>query len=165
MKKSKFLLATLLVLPLLVACNETVYHPKHSFPEVDPLNPDAGGAGEGEGQGEGEEELGEKNMTINFYLDYSHTDQPKEVKTDDEYVRHNAYEPVYVMRWYMLKPLGSCPAKAVLTDADAPDPTLYGKFLGYSEYPSAMDESLLWNFETDYKQSNVLNLYGIWVNK
>ena len=22
-----------------------------------------------------------------------------------------------------------------------------------------------WNFETDYKQSNILSLYGIWVSK
>ena len=131
MKKCKLLLVNLLALPLLAACTQTVFTPSHSYPG-DPF----GG-----------------NMTINFYLDYSHSD-----------------EPYYSMRWYMLKPLGECPAQAVLTDDDAADP-LYGKFLGYSEYPTMMDEdgaangAHLWDFAKDYKQSNILNLYGIWVSK
>jgi hypothetical protein len=67
------------------------------------------------------------------------------------------------MDWYSLVPLKTCPEEAVLTDAMAPD-ALYPHFIGYSEYPSALDESLLWDFENDYKQSNILNLYGIWVS-
>ena len=90
--------------------------------------------------------MNEENMTVNFYLDYSHSE-----------------EPIYSMRWYMLVPLKECPDEAKLSDSDAADP-LYGHFLGYSEYSSAIDASKIWNFETDYKQSNVLNLYGIWVS-
>ena len=102
-------------------------------------------------------------MTVYFYLDYSHSEFPTTDKTDDEYVQTNANEPVYVMKWYMLKPLGECPAKAMLTSANAADP-LYTKFLGYSEYPSSVDGSKLWDFKQDYKQFNILNLYGIWVS-
>ena len=144
MKKNKMLLVSLLVLPLLVACSESTYTPHFSYPG-DPLkNSENGGGGE---QGDIDIDTSEFNMTVNFYVDYSHSD-----------------EPLYSMRWYMLLPLKECPKEAVLTDADAKDP-LYGKFLGYSEYSSAIDESLLWNFAVDYKQSNVLNLYGIWVSK
>lgn len=130
--KKKLLL--LLTLPLLASCSGTeTYVPKNSFPG--PIDNDGPG------------DYGEENMTVNFYLDYSHSS-----------------EPIYSMRWYMLKPLGECPPEAKLTDANAADP-LYPNFLGYSEYSTAIDEDLLWNFETDYKQFNVLNLYGIWVKK
>ena len=126
--KKKLLLLTLLV-PLFLSCSGSeTYKPRFPYPGEDP-------------------EIKEEDMTINFYLDYSHSD-----------------EPIYTMRWYMLEPLGSCPAEAVLTDADAPDP-LYPTFLGYSEFSSSIDEDHIWNFATDYKQSNVLNLYGIWVKK
>ena len=141
MKKKTLLLTSLLVLPLLVACSQTVYTPKHSYPG-DPMKEDAGTDDE-----PGTEVPGEENMIVNFYLDYSHSD-----------------EPIYSMKWFMLTPLKECPEQAKLTDADAADP-LYGKFLGYSEYPSLLDESKIWNFETDYKQSNILSLYGIWVSK
>ena len=141
--KKKLLLVSLIALPLLAACSyQTVYTPSHPFPApVDNGNHNSGS------DNEGDIDMSEENMTVNFYLDYSHSD-----------------EPLYTMRWYMLVPLEKCPEQAVLTDANAADP-LYGHFLGYSEYSSAIDESKLWNFETDYKQSNVLNLYGIWVSK
>lgn len=126
MKKSK-LLASLIALPLLVACSNSVYKPSHSYPG-DPLKD------------------GVPNMTVNFYLDYSHSE-----------------EPLYTMRWYMLMPLGEIPEQAVLTDQNAADP-LYNKFLGYSEYSSSIGDNL-WDFENDFKQSNVLNLYGIWVSE
>lgn len=162
MKKNKVLIASLLVLPLLAACTQTVFVPKHSYPG-DPIHGDAGEGGEG-GEGEGGTDVSEANMTVNFYLDFSHSEN-----TNKEYsglTDKNAKDctPIYTMRWYMLKPLGKCPEAALLTDAKAADP-LYGHFIGYSEYPSCMDESLLWNFETDYKQANILNLYGIWVSK
>lgn len=136
MKKSKLLLVSLLALPLLSACTETIIKPKRPYPG-DPI----------EEKTKYEEE---QNMTVNFYLDFSHSE-----------------EPIYSMRWYMLKPLGEEPAeaaKALEENADKHD-ELYPDFLGWSEYSSSLDESKLWNFETDYKQSNILNLYGIWVNK
>lgn len=146
MKIKKFLLATLLVLPLLASCNESTFTPSHSYPAIDPMNPDAAvnPSGSDSGNPDGEEEM-EENMTVNFYLDFSHSDTP-----------------LYSMRWYMLKPLGKWPEQVL--NQKAADP-LYTKFLGYSEYPSSIDESHLWNIETDYKQSNVLNLYGIWVSE
>ena len=155
MKKNKLLLMSLLLIPALAGCSGYNYNPKTPYPG-DPFN-------QNEGADPVAEEEAEFNMTVYFYLDYAHSDQPKEVKTDDEYVRNDVRQPVYVMKWYMLKPLGECPAKAKLTDADAADP-LYGKFLGYSEYPSSIDGSKLWDFKQDYKQSNILSLYGIWVS-
>lgn len=86
-------------------------------------------------------------LLIEFYLDYNHSD-----------------EPIYTMDWYLLTPLGECPAEAVLTDANAADP-LYPTFIGYSIYSSALDEDNIWNFETDYAQQGPLLLYGIWVAK
>lgn len=85
------------------------------------------------------------NQTFNFYLDYSHTDTP-----------------LYTMRWWAYHPLGKCPEEAVLTDADAADP-LFPHFLGYSRYPSAVDDSSIWDFATDNTLSATVNLYGIWV--
>ena len=136
MKKSKLFLVSLLVLPLLSACTETIINLGRQYPG-DPI----------EEKTKYEEE---KNMTVNFYLDYSHSE-----------------EPIYSMRWYMLKPIGEEPAeakKALEENKDKHD-ELYPDFLGWSEYSSSMDKSKLWKFETDYKQSNILNLYGIWVNK
>ena len=71
------------------------------------------------------------------------------------------------MKWYMLKPIGEEPAeaKAALQAHLAEHDELYPTFLGWSEYSSSLDKSKLWNFETDYKQSNILSLYGIWVSE
>ena len=136
MKKSKLFLVSLLVLPLLSACTETIINLGRQYPG-DPI----------EEKTKYEEE---QNMTVNFYLDYSHSE-----------------EPIYSMRWYMLKPIGEEPAeaKAALEENKDKHDELYPDFLGWSEYSSSMDKSKLWKFETDYKQSNILNLYGIWVNK
>lgn len=139
----KKLLLPLLVLPLLVGCSSMTYKPRIPYPGI-PEDPGGGGGG---GGGTDPDDPIEFNMVVNFYLSYSESDKP-----------------FYSMDWYSLKPLGACPEQAVLKDSDVPDP-LYPKFLGYSEYPSAIDESLLWNFETDYKQSNILSLYGIWVSE
>ena len=143
MKKKLFLLP-LLAIPLLVAsCKGQAYTPKVPYPGI----PDAPGGGDGGGgQPDDPYEELEKNMTVRFYLNYSNSD-----------------EPLFEMDWWSLRPLKECPEEAKLTDADAPDP-LYPKFLGYSEYPTCIDESLLWDFENDYKQSNILSLYGIWVH-
>ena len=136
MKKSKLFLVSLLALPLLTSCTESIINLHRAYPG-DPVE-----------QKEQYEE--EKNMTVNFYLDYSHSE-----------------EPIYTMKWYMLKPLGEEPAgaKKALEDNKDKHDELYPDFLGWSEYSSSLDESKLWNFATDYKQSNILNLYGIWVNK
>ena len=143
MKKTKYLLLAFL-LTFLVGCSGSTYTPNIPYPGI----PDDPGSGGGDpGGGGGEEDPGEFNMVVNFYLNYSNSD-----------------EALYTMNWYSLKPLGSMPEEAKLTDVDAPDP-LYPHFLGYSEYPSSLDGSHLWNFETDYKQSNVLSLYGIWVSE
>ena len=156
MKKNKLFLLSLLLIPALAGCNGYTYMPKAPYPG-DPFDQNNGA----------DPELpdidAEFNMTVYFYLDYSHSELPSSDKTDEEYVQTNANEPVYVMKWYMLKPLGECPAKAMLTSANAADP-LYTKFLGYSEYPSSIDGSKLWDFKQDYKQFNILNLYGIWVS-
>ena len=136
MKKNKILILGLLVLPLLASCSEMVIKLSRQYPG-DPV----------EEKAKYEEE---KNMTVNFYLDYSHSEKP-----------------IYSMKWYMLKPLEKEPdeVKIALEENKDKHDELYPDFLGWSEYSSSLDESKLWNFETDYKQSNILNLYGIWVNK
>ena len=129
------------LLPLFVSCTSvSSYTPRVPYPGI----PDDPGGGEGGGGGPDIPE--EYNMTVNFYLNYSNSD-----------------EPYYTMEWYSLVPLGSCPDEAKLDSVTPPDP-LYPNFLGYSEYPSSIDDSHLWNFETDSKQSNILSLYGIWVS-
>ena len=137
MKKNRLLLLGLLVMPLLASCSEMIIYPKRSYPaEGDPI--------------ENKENYEEFNMTVNFYLDYSHSE-----------------EPIYSMDWYMLKPLGQEPeeAKAALLAKTSEHDELYPTFIGWSEYSSSLDESKLWNFEKDYKQSNILSLYGIWVSE
>ena len=152
MKKNKILLLGLLVAPLLASCTETIIYPKRPYPG-DPV--------------EEKEKYEEFNMTVNFYLDFSHSEEAR----DETYPVPNAkdYEPIYSMKWYMLKPLEQCPPEALAAIEDAKnrglvDP-LYPVFLGFSEYSSSIDKSKLWNFETDYKQSNILSLYGIWVSE
>ena len=140
MKKNRLLLLGLLVMPLLASCNEMIIYPKRSYPEEgDPI--------------ENKENYEEFNMIVNFYLDYSHSE-----------------EPIYTMDWYMLKPLGKEPedAKKAIQDNIAKHDELYPTFIGWSEYSSLMDEldaSKIWDFEKDYKQSNILSLYGIWVSE
>lgn len=142
----KKLLLSLLVLPLLAGCNSATYTPKMVYPGI-PEYPDKPGGG-GSSGGDTPDERGEKNMTVNFYRCYSESDTP-----------------IYTMDWWSLYPLGECPSEATLTsNVDVPDP-LYPVFLGYSEYPTSIDDSHIWNFASDYKQSNVLNLYGIWVSE
>lgn len=136
MKKNKFLLLGLLVLPLLAGCSETIITPKRSYPG-DPV--------------EEKEKFDEFNMTVNVYLDFSHSE-----------------EPIYSTRWYMLKPLSeeikNAAYQAIDDNKDKADP-LYPEFLCFSEYSSSVDDSKAWNFATDYKQSNILSLYGIWASE
>lgn len=87
-----------------------------------------------------------KDLTVNFFLDYSHSE-----------------EPFFVYEWYTLIPMGKCPEEAMLTSEDASDP-LFPVFVCWSEYPSSIDDSHAWNFKTDSKTSKILNLYGIWTS-
>lgn len=148
----KQLLLTLL-LPLLVGCGSSYdYIPKYPYP----------GENDEDDNGDNNDSEEALPMTVYFYLDYSHSeDTSNDIKNEDGTVTE-VPEYKYKLAWKMLTPLGSCPEEAKLTDADASDP-LYPHFLGYSMYPTCLDESKLWNFETDYYQGNILNLYGVWV--
>ncbi len=88
----------------------------------------------------------DQNQTYHFFIDYGHTD-----------------EDYYTLKWWQNTPLGSCPEECQLTSEDAMDP-LFPVFLGWSLYPSSVDDSNLWNFETDYRTAVTVNLYGIWVS-
>lgn len=89
----------------------------------------------------------EKDQIVNFYLDYSHSD-----------------EPYFVYEWYSLIPMGECPEECRLTSEDASDP-LFPVFVCWSEYPSSIDDSHAWDFKENSKGGKVLNLYGIWASE
>lgn len=127
MKKQLFILPMLLLTLSLAGCN------KGNKDKQD-----------GDDQQE-DQDLGEKNQTINFYIDYWHSETP-----------------YYTMEWYANKPLGSCPTLCNLTSANATDP-LFPNFLGWSRYSSSIDDSKIWDFAKDAKTGIELNLYGIWV--
>lgn len=142
----KLVLLTLLF-PLLAACNMSkTYFPRVPYAQVAGEPGEGGDTGDTGGSGDSDERL---PMTVYFFLDYSHSEEGDEI---------------FELEWKQLTPLGECPEEALLTDENAPDP-LYPHFIGYSEYPSCMDETLLWDFAKDDKQSNILNLYGIWVSR
>ena len=97
MKKNRILLLSLIALPLLASCSgETIIKPRRSYPG-DPI--------------EEKEAFEETNMTVNFYLDFSHSEEVK----DETYPVSSAkdYGPIYTMKWYMLKPLEKCPQEAL----------------------------------------------------
>ena len=142
MKKKLLVLPLILLTASMLGCKTQTYNPGVPYPGI-PDYPSPGGGGGG-----GDEPLpSEFNMVVNFYLNYS-----------------NSITPIYTMDWYSLIPLETLPQGAALTDADAPDP-YYPHFIGYSQYPTAIDESKLWNFAEDTYSSNELNLYGIWVRQ
>ena len=113
----------------------------------------------------------ETNTTINFYFDANQTTRMVP-GTDGFPVQIDA--PIYVVSWFMTKPLGACPEE-IDTEAELKAiGALYGfepkqnyqKFVGFSLYPSCLgDKEHLWNFEKDFKQQAVTNLYGIWVEE
>ena len=136
--KKKFLLTILLSLGLTVslgACSGGNTPDPTPDPTVEPTPT--------------EEEWPEENKTqvYNFYLDYNNVDTP-----------------FYTLEWWPYRPLGECPKEAIPTAEDCFD-ELFPVFLGYSQYPSSIDDSKLWNFATDYKVNRIVNLYGIWVAK
>ena len=141
MKKKLLLLP--LILPFISGCSLSyTFNPRSPYPKA------AEEESEGE-EGGGEEEVEKLPMMVYFYLDYSHSEEGSEI---------------YSMEWLMLTPLGECPSEAKITDSMRADDN-YPHFIGYSEYSSCMDETLLWDFTTDYKQSNILKLYGVWVSQ
>ena len=87
------------------------------------------------------------NQTYYFHLDYSHSENN---------------DAIAKVQWWRGYPLGEVPEKCKLESKDASDP-LFPVFLGWSEYSSSLDDSLLWNFKTDFKQTQTVHLYGIWV--
>lgn len=87
------------------------------------------------------------DQTYYFFLDYSHSDSDN---------------PFKKVKWWRNVPLGSVPEGCALTSKNAADP-LFPVFLGWSEYSSSIDDSKLWDFSKDYKTTQVVFLYGIWV--
>ncbi|MBR4378242.1 MAG: hypothetical protein IKP50_05140 [Bacilli bacterium] len=108
----------------------------------------------------------ETDTTINFYFDANQTTRI----VGDEQID----APIYVAEWFMIKPLGACPEE-VNTEAKVLEiGRMFGfepkqgfdHFVGFSMYSSCLgDEEHLWNFEKDFKQQAVTNLYGIWVDE
>lgn len=104
--------------------------------------------------------VSETNTTINFYFDNTQT-------TDED----GADAPIFTFHWYLLKPLGTIPDEvdsltkilALGHDLGFEPSEQFPTFIGFSAYPTCLDENKLWNYETDYRQQAVTNLYGIWV--
>ena len=104
--------------------------------------------------------VSETNTIINFYFDNTQT-------TDED----GADAPIFTFHWYLLKPLGTIPEEVnslakilALGQGLGFEPSeQFPTFIGFSAYPTCLDENKLWNYETDYRQQAVTNLYGIWV--
>ena len=105
--------------------------------------------------------ISEYNTTINFYFDHTQTTG---INGNDL--------PLLSVRWYMKKPLEVCPS-----EVDSEEKVLalgralgfelkydFVHFIGFSLYPTCLDESKLWDFSKDVKLQSVTNLYGIWVD-
>lgn len=103
---------------------------------VDPIIPDPT---------ELDPEVTSYNQTYYFHIDYWHSD-----------------ENLLKKQWWRGYPLATCPEECVLTNDKATDP-LFPVFLGWSEYSSSIDDTMLWDFATDYRQTQTVHLYGIWV--
>ena len=174
--KNKFLITLLSVL-LLGGCTFTVdYTPSH------------GGKYDYTKEQEEEEEEEEEVLysTYNFYFSYSHSTY------FDSATQKNVKCPIFTVTVPMMAPMGACPAEldadpglsgetaranrqakiVALAEAKATeygttfdiDP-VFNKFIGFSYTGVALFESNLWDFTTDYVQSAVVNLYGVWVSE
>lgn len=104
----------------------------------------------------------EYNTTIKFYFDNTQTTDSKGNDC-----------PIYTMKWYMMKPLGSCPEEVDSAEEVLALGAKFGfepvqdfvNFLGFSFYSTALgDPAHMWNFKSDIKQQAVTCLYGIWVD-
>lgn len=131
-------------------------------------------------QDEGEEEEEILYATYNFYFSYSDSTY------FDSATQKNVKCPIYSVVVPMMEPMGKYPealeADTTYTTREAKviavanakaaeygitfdiDP-VFNKFVGFSYTGVAAFESNLWNFETDYVQSAVVNLYGVWVSE
>lgn len=160
MKKSKLLLLLSSILVLAGCSNLERYYPTQGGRYVpEPTEEEHGGGGQGE-----DEEL---QCTYNFYFSYSATTKYNPFTNKDEDA------PILSFKHAMLKPLGAKPTEV---DSEAKvkelgeklgftcDPT-FPKFIGFSFNGVCLDETGLWNFETDYKQLAVVTLYGVWVSE
>ena len=168
--KNKLLIALLSGL-LLTGCTFTVdYTPSHGG-KYDYTQ-------DQEDEGEEAEEV--LYATYNFYFSYSHSTY------FDSATQKNVKCPIYSVVVPMMAPMGKYPealeadttyatreAKVIaVANAKADeygitfdiDP-VFNKFIGFSYTGVAAFESNLWNFETDYVQSAVVNLYGVWVSE
>ena len=158
---NKKLLVIGLLLPLLAGCDLSK---EYVSPVPFVPNPDSGGEEGGGGGGEvdppGPEEF---NLTVYFFLDYSHSEVYEDAETGALLPGHPT-NAIYKMEWYALEPLGKMPEEATITDSMAADPH-FNHFIGYSRYSTCLDEGQLWDWSNDYETKNVLNLYGIWVHK
>lgn len=155
-----------LLLPLIAGCTGREYiSPVPYVPNPDQGGSGGGGEGGGGGGGGGGGQQEEFNLTVYFFLDFSHSEVFEDPETE-ELLPRDKYptNAIYKMQWYALEPLKEMPAEAALTDSMAADPQ-YPHFIGYSRYSSCLDESLLWNWETDSEATNTLNLYGVWVSQ
>ena len=119
-----------------------------------------------EGGGEQEEEEDIPMCTYNFFFSFSATTKYNPYSNKDEDA------PILSFSHAMLKPLGSIPEPVNSVDKVKQlgsnlgfevDPT-FPTFIGFSFNGVCLDEEGLWNYETDYKQQAVVNLYGIWVS-
>ncbi len=150
MKKRNFLFVSSLLLTLgmaaMVGCGPTDSGGSGEGDGGGGTGPGGGGSGGGGGGG-GDPTPQTFNQTYYFFLDYSHSDESN---------------PFKKVQWYRGQPLGSVPEGCSLTSENASDP-LFPVFLGWSEYSSSLDDSKLWNFATDFKQTQTVYLYGIWV--
>lgn len=158
MKKNLLLLLASAL--LLTGCDKLErYYPSNGGRYVPEPTEEGGGE-----EGGGEEEL---LCTYNFYFSYSATTKYNPFSNKDE------DSPILSFTHAMLKPLGKCPdevsskEKVIALGAELGytfDPA-FSEFLGFSFNGVCLDESGLWNFETDYKQLAVVTLYGVWVSK
>ena len=146
---------------MLAGCNyNESYYPEHGGDYV-PKPEDSEGGGEKE-----EEEEDVPMCTYNFFFSFSATTKYNPFNNKDEDA------PILSFTHAMLKPLGAIPEAVNSVDKVKTlgsnlgfevDPT-FPTFIGFSFNGVCLDEDGLWNYETDYKQQAVVNLYGIWVS-
>lgn len=158
MKKSLLLLLASMF--VFAGCaNAESYYPEKGGQYVKPFDDGGGGGGE-----EGDDEL---KCTYRFFFSFSATTKYNPYSDKDEDA------PILEFTHAMLKPLGQVPdevkTEQQVIDLGAKlgfsvDPA-FPKYLGFSFNGVCLDETGLWNFETDYKQQAVVNLYAIWVSE